>query len=210
MRALGSVVLLCSLFASSCGVGLAQAALPPAAALLETETLEVQLDDPERPSLQLRFPYANPEARLGYGGVQLWARPERDEILVSAIVDAPAKSPRWERCEGAWLAADGRRVALETEYIARPMDGGIYEAVQLGLGIHQLRRLVRARRIAGAVCGDPIELTDSQRRSLARFVALFDELAQPRQSGDAPGFRAVGPEIELLPHEDPDPGPYEA
>lgn len=206
-----AAVLGCAAMLSSCG---AVAARPIAASELEPpggdEVLEVQLEDRERPSLQLRFSWANRAARLGYGGVQMWARPERDEIRVTAIVDAPAKEARWERCDAALLLVDGRRVELDPAYIWRPMAGGTYDAVQLDLGIHQLRRIAAAQRVHGAICGDPFELTTSQRRSLARFVDWFDRIAQPRQLEDAPGFRAVGPEVDLLPHEDVDPGPYEA
>lgn len=201
-----------ALFFLSCGGGLPRSvAVPsPPAEQQEDELLEVQLEDHERPSLQLRFTYANRAAMLGFGGVQMWARPERDEIRVTAIVDAPAKEPRWDRCEGAALFADGRRIELDPAYIGRPMLDGVYDAVRLDLGIHQLRRIARASRVGGSVCGDPFELSESQRRSVARFVRWFDQLAEPRQEADAPGFREVGPQLELLPVEDPDPGPYEA
>lgn len=210
-----SAVLGCAALLLSCGAAMQRASsAPPAAgpgAVAPEEVLEVQLEDRERPSLELRFPYANAEALLGYGTVRMWARPERDEIRVTAIVDAPAKEARWRACEQAELVADGRRIELAPDYIGRPMSAsGTYDAVRVELGIHELRRVARAARVHGTVCGDPLELTASQRRSIARFVRWFDRIAQPRSQVEAPPFREVGPELELLPHEEADPGPYEA
>ena len=193
----------------SCGASLAPL---PEAPLDDTEgaELEVRPGDDEQPPLRLRLRYASREGMLGSGGVHLWARPGKDEVRVSGIVDAPAKEARWSRCEGAALFVDGEPIALETRYIGSPMQGGHYDAVRIELGIHQLRRMSGARRSAGTVCGDPIVITAAQRRAIARFVAIFDELAAPRQSEDAEGFREVGPTIELMPNEDGDPGPYPA
>ncbi len=170
----------------------------------------VHPDAREKPSLELRFSYANPEAMLGYGDVQLWARPVLDEIRVSAIVDAPAEQARWSRCEAATLRAEGRTVELPAAYIGRPMGRGVYDAVQLELGIHHLRQLARAEDASVTVCGDPVRLSIGQRRLFGRFVELFDRIAAPRQHGDAPAFREVGPKLDLLPNEEEDPGPYPA
>lgn len=175
------------------------------------EALEVRPGHRERPSLELHFPYGNAAALFGYGTVRMWARPERDEIRVTAIMDAPAKEARWRGCVQAELVADGRRIELAPDYIGRPMGtAGTYDAVRVELGIHDLRRIARAARVHGTVCGDPIALTASQRRSIARFVRWFDRIARPRRGAGAPPFRAVGPELERLPHEEADPGPYEA
>ncbi len=210
MRSLVSIAaLLAASLLLSCGAALSGA---PEVALVDpvAPELEVRPEEREHPSLQLRFPYANRSAMLGYGGVQMWARPVQDEIRVDAIIDAPAKEARWTRCETAELVADGRAIEVPVRYIGRPMQGGIYDAVQLELGIHQLRAMARARHVAGAVCGDPIALSASERRLLARFVRFFDRIAEPRQHGDAPAFREVGPKLELLPIESDDPGPYPA
>ena len=194
----------------SCGASLGALPVAPLDEQREGAELEVTAGTREEPPLRLRLRYASRAAMLGSGGVHLWARPGKDEVQVSGIVDAPAKEARWERCEGAVLFVDGAAVPLETRYIGSPMQGGHYDAVRIELGIHELRLMSGAQRIAGTVCGDPIVITAAQRRAIARFVALFDELAAPRQTGDAEGFREVGPTIELLPNEDDDPGPYPA
>lgn len=188
------------------------AALPPAPSLQPPQDgeLVVAPGDGDRPSLRLRFAYSNSASIFGFGGVQMWARPERDEIRVSALVDATVKEPRWAECEGAVLFADGERIELEATYMGQPIEPGTYDAVRLDLGVHHLRRLVRARAVTGLVCGDPFELSDGLRRTIGRFVTHFDRIATPRQDRDAPSFREVGPRIELLPIEDEDPGPYEA
>jgi hypothetical protein len=147
---------------------------------------------------------------LGYGSVQMWARPARDEIRVDAIVDAPAREARWTRCKAAMLRVDGRPIEVPAKYIGRPMDDGVYDAVLLRLGVHQLRAMARAGRVEAIVCGDPIALTAAQRRMLGRFVRAFDRLAEPEPHGEVPAFREVGPKIELLPTEQEDPGPYPA
>lgn len=170
----------------------------------------MRLDDPESPPLSLRFRYPSPGI-LGSGGVYLWARPRSDEVRVSGIVDAPAAQTRWGRCEeGAFFVVDGERIELETRFIGTAMEGGFYDAVRVDVGIHHLREMTRARSVDGWVCGDAIHVTEAQRRAIARFVALFDRLAEPRQKGDAAGFREVGPTIERMPNEDADPGPYPA
>jgi hypothetical protein len=193
----------------SCGAGLPPLPIAP---LDETEgaELEVRPGEHEQPPLRLRFRYASREGMLGSGGVHLWARPGHDEVRVTGIVDAPAKEARWTACEGGVLFVDGERVPLETRYIGSPMEGGHYDAVRIELGIHQLRRISGARRTAGTICGDPIVITAAQRRAIARFVAIFDDMAAPRQTEDAEGFREVGPTIDLMPNEDDDPGPYPA
>lgn len=194
----------------SCGAAVrGSVATPPFDPLPDGE-LEVQLEARDHPPLALRFPYVNRAAILGYGGMQLWARPAEDEIRVDAIVDAPAKEARWTRCEAATLRIDGRASEVRARYIGRPMDGGIYDAVQLELGIHQLRAMARAHRVEATVCGDPVAVSSAQRRLLGRFVRFFDRIAAPRQHGDAPPFREVGPKLELLPNESDDPGPYPA
>ena len=166
--------------------------------------LEVRPD--ETTALRLNLPYTNRATILGYGAVQLWARPRHEEILVSAIADAPARSARWEGCRAATLGG----VAVTAEYIGRPMPDGAYDAVRFDIGIHELRRILRGGRIRGSICGDPIELSDAQRSTLARFVRWFDRIARPRQRGDAPSFRDVGPMIRQMPITDDDPGPYPA
>lgn len=177
---------------------------------IEAAEVEVRPGAGQEPPLHLHLRYARRDGLLGSGGVHLWARPRKDEVRVRGIVDAPAKEARWGGCEGAVLFVDGERVALETQYVGSPMDGGHYDAVRIELGIHQLRRMSGARRIVGTVCGDPIVITAAQRRAIARFVATFDDMAAPRQTEDASGFREVGPKIERMPNEDDDPGPYPA
>lgn len=191
----------------SCGAGFERAVPERPVAAAE---LQVGPGRRDAPPLRLSFRYPSAEGLLGSGGVQLWARPDEDEVRVSGIVDAPAKEARWRGCEDAVFVVDGEPIALEARYIGAPMEGGVYDAVRVDLGIHELRRMSRARRVAGSVCGDPIDLTAAQRRAIARFVAIFDRMTEPRQTEDAEGFREVGPTIERMPNEDADPGPYPA
>lgn len=172
--------------------------------------LEVRQGTRSQPSLRATLPYANPAARLGYGGIQLWAGPERDELRLSAIIDAPAKETRWVGCTQVELWVDGELVSISARYVGGPMEGGVYDAVQLELGIEQLRRLARARRARGAVCGDPLEIGASQRATLADFVDWFDRLAMPAGEGKVPAYREIGPVLERLPREEVDPGPHPA
>src|SRR5690606_24994533 len=74
---------------------------PPSAAVNDPPRegeLVVQPGAGERPPLRMTFPYENEATLFGYGEVQLWARPERDEIRVGAIIDAPSGEARWARC----------------------------------------------------------------------------------------------------------------
>lgn len=191
-------------FLLSCGAGLRPARDAERLTEAPRTSLEVRPDDQD--PLRLNLAYANRGTILGYGGLSLWARPKHDEIQVSAIVDAPVRASRWQSCRTATLGG----VELAAEYIGRPMADGTYDAVHFDVGIHELRRLVRAGPIRGSVCGDPIELSDEHRRSIERFVRWFDRIAAPEQHGDAPAFREVGPKIPLLPVTDDDPGPYPA
>jgi hypothetical protein len=88
------------------------------------------------------------------------------------------------------------------------MDGGVYDAVRLELGIQEVRLMSRAHRLSATVCGDRVEITSAQRRSLVRFVSAFDELAAPIPLDEEPTFREVGPKLDVLPCEEADPGPY--
>ncbi len=198
----------------SCGAWSAQAVrLADAVVALQPPRpegeLHVQRGQRDRPSLRATLPYANGASLLGYGGVQLWARPERDELLVSAIVDAPAKEERWRDCRQAVVAIDGERIELT--YIGAPLDGGgVYDAVRFDLRVDQVRRVARARSVRATVCGDPLELGPAQRRTLTDFVDWFDRLAAPAPHGEAPVYRDVGPELDVLPNEELDPGPHPA
>lgn len=172
--------------------------------------LEVTPGHRKQPSLRSTLRYSNGATLLGYGGVALWARPEHDEVRVGAIIDAPSTAARWVGCSEAILVIDSERVELPATYIGGPMPGGVYDAVRVDLRIDQLRGMAAARRVAARVCGDEVELDAAQRATLGRFVEWFDALATPSQSEDASGFREVGPRLELLPNEEPDPGPYPA
>jgi hypothetical protein len=200
------VGLVSAAFLGSCGAG------TPAfedRGLPEAE-LEVRPERPEQPPLELRLRYQNSAALFGTGSLSFWARPSTDEIRVGAVVDAPARSTRWAGCREVTLYIDGAALPLAARYVGRAMDSGVYDAVLLHLGIHELRRMARARHVSGSVCGDPLELSAAQRRTLARFVTFFDRLAAPVPLEDAPLFREVGPKLELLPCEEEDPGPYPA
>lgn len=168
--------------------------------------LSVRPDERVEPALELRLPWFNPSAYSGYGAIHLWARPALDHVRVSAIIDSPADSRRWGACERVAFQAGTAQSPLSARYVGRPMrSGGSYEAVQVQFGIHQLRRLAWARRTRVDVCGDALELTAGQRRTLRRFVEWFDHIATSRHPGDVPYFRDVGPR-PMLPGEDAKPG----
>lgn len=197
----------------SCGGGVAVQPEPAwVRALPEDLPLDGELvvrpDEHEEPPLELRFPWGNPEAALGFGAVHLWARPAADHVRVSAIVDAPAEGRRW-RCDEVTLRWDDGAGRERAEYVGRPMSGGgSYDAVRLRIGVNHLRELARARRPRIDVCGDDLALTPGQRRAVARFVEWFDHLATPRRPGDVPYYRDVGPRPDL-PGDDELPGPVE-
>ncbi|MGE0789665.1 MAG: hypothetical protein AB7S26_28590 [Sandaracinaceae bacterium] len=191
----------------SCGGADPKAPTPEWAALLPEQMpiegeLTVNPDEREHPALELRFPWANAQASLGWGGVHLWARPASDNVTVTALIDAPASRARWSTCNTAVLDLDGRRVPFRAEYVGRPMgSSGSYEAVQIDLDVLTLRKIARGRVLSGHICGDPFTVTEDQRAAISRFVDWFDRIAVPRQHGDAPFYREVGPRPRELPCE---------
>ena len=207
------------LFASallSCGAAPLEAVTPAwALALPENLPLEGELvvrpEATEEPSIELRFPWRNPDAVLGWGAAHLWARPGRDHVSVSAIVDAPSQHERWGECHEIVIMVDGERLPVRAEKVGRPMNAGqmYYEAVQLQLGIQHLRALADGRDARASICGDEMVLSEEQQTSMAHFVQWFDHLAAPRYLGDAPYFRDVGPEPEMPIEEEVDLEPLE-
>lgn len=172
--------------------------------------LRVRPDARERPELELRLRYRNGSALYGYGALSLWAQPDSDEIHVVALVDAPARRARWQQCRQAQLDIDGEALPFAARYVGRAMNGAVYDAVRLELGIEAVRRMSKAHDLTATVCGDRVALSSAQRRSLVRFVSVFDRLAAPVRPEEEPIFREVGPKLELLPCEEGDPGPYPA
>ena len=173
--------------------------------------LVVRPDAGDRPSLELRFPFANERSTLGWSAVHMWARPHQDHVGVTALVDAPAEVSRWTDCEAVHLRIDSRVVRVDARYVGRPMDGslGVYDAVQLSLDVLTLRKMANARTVTGVACGDPFEITRGQQDSLRRFVEWFDSIATPGQLREAPWYRDVGPRVDLLPLEIEDETPLE-
>ncbi|HJL15138.1 MAG TPA: hypothetical protein RMH99_05750 [Sandaracinaceae bacterium LLY-WYZ-13_1] len=169
--------------------------------------LLVRPEPGDEPPLELRLPWANPRASFGFGAVHLWARPASDHVRVSAIIDAPADRARWSACETVTVGDGPRARALRARYVGRALEGGgSYEAVQVRFGIHDLRALAASPH--AEVCGDRLELSAAQVRTVRRFVEWFDHFATPRRWADDPYFRDVGPR-PALPGEDDDPGPLE-
>jgi len=166
--------------------------------------LAVRPDATEHPSLELRFSYRNEHSTLGWGAMHLWARPHQDHVSVTALLDAPSERARWQGCDSIDLRLDNRVQRVTARYVGRAMGSelGHYDAVQLELDVLDLRKIVNARRVVGVACGDRFEITAAQRASVARFVEWFDSMAVPHQLRDAPWYREVGPELELLPLED--------
>jgi hypothetical protein len=174
--------------------------------------LRVRPDERAEPALDLRFPWSNPGASLGWGAVHLWARPGVDHVAVTAIIDAPADAARWAGCDevGVRFGRADRRLAAV--HIERPLGTteGVYEAVSVQLDILVVRKLAEAPLVSLDVCGDPLTLTDDQRSSLQRFVEWFDEIAEPHRLRDNPSFRDVGPRPDLPGEEAEEEEPLEA
>jgi hypothetical protein len=189
--------------APALGMLLSCGATPPPRTIERTSlTVEGGEDD----ALRARVPYLNGATDLGRGAISLWAQPDKNELRVSLIADAPGSSARWASCRTVTFGAISARV----EYIGRPMEGGVYDAVAFDLGIDELRQIASGRAARGSLCGDPIELSSSERRVLLTFVREFDRIAKPPRPVDVPAFREVGPQIPFLPIADDDSGPYPA
>lgn len=209
------IALLSSLLLS-CGAsalrGLGGSPLPSFAGAPDFDgELTVRPDATERPSLELRLPFANDRSSLGWGAIHLWARPHQDHVGVTALVDSPSEVARWADCDTVSLLIDSRVERIDANYVGRPMDGslGVYDAVQLSLDILIMRKIANARAVTGVACGDPFELTSGQRDTMLRFVEWFDALATARQLRDVPWYRDVGPRVDLLPLEVEDEDPLE-
>lgn len=174
--------------------------------------LRVRPEEREEPALDLRFPWSNPGAALGWGAVHLWARPGVDHVGVTAIIDAPADAARWTGCDDVGVRFGRAERRVSAVHIERPLGTteGVYEAVSVQLDILQVRKLADAPLVTLDVCGDPLVLTDAQRDSLQRFVEWFDEIATPRQLRDNPAFRDVGPRPDLPGEEAEEEEPLEA
>lgn len=174
--------------------------------------LRVRPDSREEPALDLRFPWSNSGASLGWGAVHLWARPGIDHVGVTAIIDAPADAARWSGCEAVGVRFGRAERLVSAVRIERPLGTtvGVYEAVRFQLDILQVRKLAAAPLITLDVCGDRLALTDAQRASLQRFVEWFDEIATPRRLRDNPFFRDVGPRPSLPGEEAEEEEPLEA
>ena len=206
--AFGIGVLLTGAGLLSCGGARpAAAALPAWARSLPPEfplqgALDVHPEERVQPSLRARFPWANDDTLLGWGGVHLWARPANDEVQVQAILDAPADKQRWGGCGAMTVEIDGRPTRVEAQYIGRNLQGaGAYDAVQVDLDIGAVRRMAVARSVRGEVCGDLFELSETQLHTLRRFVSWFDRMAAPVVPEELPPHRDVGPDV-ILPGEE--------
>ncbi|MBX3273225.1 MAG: hypothetical protein KF729_23370 [Sandaracinaceae bacterium] len=209
MRSTAIAISLLSLALWSCGATFPRASLgPPAHAAMPDYDGELVVREApgDTPSLELRFPYANARSTLGWGGVHLWARPHRDHVSVTALLDAPSERARWERCEHVELRMDRRVQVFEASYVGAPMDAalGHYDAVQVRLDVLALRKIANAREVTGRACGDPFVITRAQQDAVRRFVEWFDWLAIPGQYGDAPWYREVGPRPTRMPLEEDD------
>ncbi len=205
MRRTAIATSLLSLLTVSCGASVAapEPVPPPAGMPMEEGELVVRPDATDHPSLELRFSYVNEHSTLGWGAMHFWARPHHDHVSVTALLDAPSERARWQGCGYVDLRLDRRVERIPARYVGRPMEGslGQYDAVQLDLDVLTLRKIVNARRVVAVACGDRFEITGAQRHTLGRFVEWFDTLAVPRQLRDAPWYREVGPDPELLPLE---------
>ncbi|MEQ8892645.1 MAG: hypothetical protein RID93_33670 [Sandaracinaceae bacterium] len=173
--------------------------------------LVVRPDAEDQPTLELRIPWGNAEASLGYGVLRLWARPGSDHVSVSGIVDAPAAQARWEGCEEITLHASGGTRHIPGEYIGRSLArSGVYEGMRVRTDLIAIRKLALAPHVGATFCGDRFVPTAEQRATLRRFVEWFEHLATPNRSYELPHYREVGPR-PALPLEDPDAGePFQA
>jgi len=168
--------------------------------------LVVRPDARDQPSLELRIPWGNAEASLGYGVLRLWARPGSDHVSVSAIVDAPADRARWRGCEAVELHASGGTRRIRGDYIGRPLArSGVYEGMRLRTDVIAIRKLALAPHVGATFCGDRFVPTPEQRATLRRFVEWFEHLATPDRTYELPAYREVGPR-PAMPLDDPDAG----
>lgn len=193
-----------ALLVASCGAGVSTPSVPSWARALPTDlapegTLEVRPESSEQPELDLRLPWRNAGAMLGWGAAHFWARPGRDHVSVTAIFDAPSREARWTACTDVSLRFDGDTTPVPTRYIGHPVAGAemVYEAVQLELNVQHLRALALARTAGAEVCGDSLVLSPEQQASMRRFVEWFDHLSARRWHGHGPYYREVGPQPDL-------------
>lgn len=143
------------------------------------------------------LPMRHEPSVYGWGTVRLDAEPLSDEVTVHTIVDAPMAARRWtSQCEVV-LDIDGTVVRATARSVGTRLKSGVfYDAVRFDLGIDTVRRLARADRVEGTVCGDPLTVLPAQRATLERFVEGFDDLALPVMP-------SIETELEIMPT-DPD------
>ncbi len=143
------------------------------------------------------LPMPHEPSIYGWGTLRLDAEPLTDEVTVRTIIDAPMQHRRWiSQCEVV-LDIDGAVVRVPANPAgARLKSGVFYDALRFELGIDTVRRLARADRVAGTVCGDPLTMLPAQRATLESFVEGFDDLALPV-------LPPIETELEIMPT-DPD------
>ncbi|MFK7986881.1 MAG: hypothetical protein AB8I08_12725 [Sandaracinaceae bacterium] len=200
---------LASTLVLSCGAGIPAPAAPSWAHALPADlaldgTLQIRPESTEAPALDLRLPWRNGGAMLGWGAAHFWARPGRDHVSVTAIFDAPSRTPRWGGCDEVALVVDGDAEPVPTRYIGHPVEGAdmVYEAVQLELNVQHLRSLALGRTAEAEVCGDRLVLTGAQQATVRRFVEWFDHLSARRWHGHRAYYRDVSARPDL-PLEEP-------
>lgn len=143
------------------------------------------------------LPMRHEPSLYGWGTLRLDAEPLEDEVTVRTIVDAPMHERRWtSQCE-VRLDLDGVEVRAQATPVGTRLKSGVYyDAVRFEIGIDTVRRLARADRVEGTVCGDPLTVSPVQRATLESFVEGFDDLALPVMP-------PIETELEIMPT-DPD------
>ncbi len=129
-------------------------------------------------------PVPHAPALLGWGNIQLYARPLDDELFVRVVVGSPTREQRWSRPCDVVLRIDGDTIVQAAEPVGARVDDTLFhDALRFELRIDVVRRLARASHAESSFCGDRIGLGPEDRAILRRFVEEFDAraLALPPQ-----------------------------
>ncbi len=142
------------------------------------------------PSVSAGLRFQSDRSPLGWGGLDLSALPEVDEISVDLVLGTPAERSQWT-CGVAEIDADGRRERLAIRYAGVPMEDGVYDAVSTRVSIETVRRMHAAERVEIRVCGTELDLSSAPRDALEEFVRRFDDIA----NYDGPSAPMPRPEL---------------
>src|SRR5687768_11904838 len=133
------------------GLGACSPSVPPREDAVSTT---VAIREASPPPLAWTHSYEDPSSALGYGTLDLSARPMQHEIRVDMMVGAPMRAPRWRYCGAGALSIDARHKILPLRWSGVPMGSGLYDAVTVDITIEDVRAMSRAESVTVDVCGD--------------------------------------------------------